>query len=434
MFAGSGTSHAKTAEESPAEEEPAASSAGQGAAAPEPAEGGQGQALEPVASESAPEKAEMKGHEISVLKPLFVRALTKIEPGRNDSNPVWSPSGMFIAFERSIGDKKEIHVGLVDGTVFQTIYHTLSGKSGEKLYFFPGILEDVSYNAGLSWAPREDRFVFMSNGGEGNYDVYLAELGGTVVTRLTNHKEKDGQAHWSPRGNRIVFTSGRTGRGDIYLMNDAGGALTRLTSGGREYLYPQWSPDGKRIALIGGSNENHDIVVIQDITRPRKTMKRLTVWPYDDIRPVWSPDGKKIAFYSNYNMDGDPKVWCIIVLASDGSDPREGSQLAARVVATEVVPDVERGPAWMPDSVRIVFVKDARQEYNPLYVVDSETGAAALIHSDTRMNHDVSCAPDGTIAFRAQVDQWDHIYLMKLPPKGPSSAPGSKNNGSAASQ
>jgi hypothetical protein len=30
------------------------------------------------------------------------------------------------------------------------------------------------------------------------------------------------------------------------------------------------------------------------------------------------------------------------------------------------------------------------------------------------MNHDVVCAADGTIAIRAQVDQWDHIYLVKL--------------------
>ena len=37
----------------------------------------------------------------------------------------------------------------------------------------PGIIEETSYNAGLSWSPDEKRLVFMSNGGSGNYDLYL---------------------------------------------------------------------------------------------------------------------------------------------------------------------------------------------------------------------------------------------------------------------
>jgi Tol biopolymer transport system component len=254
----------------------------------------------------------------------------------------------------------------------------------------------------------------MSNGGEGNYDLYLTELGGKTVTRLTDHKEKDGQAHWSPAGNTIVFTSGRTGKGDIYLIDSATRALTRITRGNREYLYPQWSPDGKRIAMIGGSNENHDIYVITDITKPQESLKALTSWPFDDIRPVWSPDGKKIAFYSNYNAAGDPKLWSILVIAADGSDPAQGDGLAAKTVATEVIPDVERGPAWMPDSARIIYVKDDRHEYNPLYVADARNGTATPVRTETKMNHDVSCSATGAIAFRAQVDQWDQIFVMKL--------------------
>jgi hypothetical protein len=30
------------------------------------------------------------------------------------------------------------------------------------------------------------------------------------------------------------------------------------------------------------------------------------------------------------------------------------------------------------------------------------------------MNHDVACSPDGTIAFRAQVNQWDQIFVAKI--------------------
>jgi Tol biopolymer transport system component len=347
------------------------------------------------------------------IEPAFVRPFTVIESGRNDGNPVWSRSGMFLSFERNVGDRKEIHIALGDDLVFQTVYY-LRAAGGDMKYFFPGVVEDISYNAGISWSPREDRFVFMSNGGEGNYDLYAGDMGGKAVTRLTEHKEKDGQPDWSPSSNMVVFVSGRTGKGDLYLLDVNSRALTRLTQGGKEYLYPQWSPDGKRIAYMHGNNENHDISVISDVNRPAESVKALTAWEHDDLRPVWSPDGKKIAFYSNFNPQGDPRVWSIIVVAADGSDPTAGDGLAARAVAIDVVPDVERGPAWMPDSKRIVYVKNDRQEYHPLYVAYVNDRANKLFKTDTKMNHDVACGPDGTIAFRAQVDQWDQIFLARI--------------------
>jgi Tol biopolymer transport system component len=349
-----------------------------------------------------------------LVEPLFVRPLVKIESGRNDSNPVWSPRGTFIAFERSVGDKKEIHITLRDGTLIQTVYFMLSESGKEMNFFFPGVSEETSYNAGITWSPDEYRFVYMSNGGEGNYDIYVQDLVGGASVRLTNHKEKDGQAHWSPVGDRLVLVSGRTGSGDIYLLDLRTRVLKRLTQGGKTYLFPQWSPDGKRLVMMYGSNENHDILLISDVTKPMESLKMLTTWPNDDLRPIWSPDGEKIAFYSNYNLAGDPKIWSIVVIAADGSDPTDGEGLAAKVVAMDVIADVEVGPAWMPDSSRILFVKNARQEYNPIYIADLKEKTIMPLKTDTKMNHDVTCSVDGMIAFRAQVDQWDQIHVMKL--------------------
>jgi Tol biopolymer transport system component len=348
------------------------------------------------------------------MEPLFVKPLVKIESGRNDSNPVWSPRGAFIAFERSVGDKREIRITLPDGTLIQTVYFVLSDGGKEMKFFFPGVSEETSYNAGITWSPDQCQFVYMSNGGEGNYDIYLQDLGAKAPVRLTDHKEKDGQAHWSPVADRLVLVSGRTGNGDIYLLDLKTRVLTRVTRGGKPYLYPQWSPDGRRLAIMNGSNENHHILMINDMTKPVESQKKLTTWPYDDLRPIWSPDGEKIAFYSNYNPDGDPKIWSIVVIAADGSDPTEGEGLASKVVATDVIPDVEIGPSWMPDSNRIVFVKNYRQDYNPIYIADLKQKTTLLLKTDTKMNHDIACSADGTIAFRAQVDQWDQVFVMKL--------------------
>jgi Tol biopolymer transport system component len=365
-------------------------------------------------ADNLPSAPTRTGEESEQIEPLFVRPLVKIESGRNDSNPVWSPRGAFVAFERSVGDKKEIRITLPDGTPIQTVYFMLSDGNKETKFFFPGVSEEPSYNAGITWSPDQCRFVYMSNGGEGNYDLYLQDLGVNAPNRLTDHKEKDGQADWSPVADRLVFVSGRTGSGDIYLLDLKTRGLTRLTGGGEAYLYPRWSPDGKRLVMMHGSNENHNIFMINDVAKPMESQQRLTTWTYDDLRPVWSPDGKKIAFYSNTNPDGDPRIWSIVVIAADGSDPTEGEGLAAKIVATDVIPDVEMGPSWMPDSSRIVFVKNDRLAYHPIYIADLKQRAIVPLKTDTKMNHDITCSADGTITFRAQVDQWDQVFVMKL--------------------
>ncbi len=381
------------------------------AAAGRPLAAGEG-AAQPGTAEIAPD----------AIEPLDVRPLAGVEPGCNDSNPVWSPDGSLVAFERSRGDGKEIVIARPDGTVTDTVRHEAESAGRERPFLLPDDSGGASFNAGISWSPSGKRFVFMSNGGEGNYDLFRRDLGGGAATRLTDHKEKDGQAHWSPSAdNQVVFVSGRTGEGDVYLVDVSTRQATRLTRGGQAYLYPRWSADGKRIAVTRGSNENHDICLLGGGAGPEgmETEIALTSWTWDDIRPVWSPDGTKIAFYSNYNRAGDPNLWSIVVVASDGTDAREGDGLAARVAAVDVIPDVETGPAWMPDSQGIVYVKNDRQEYNPIYIVDFKHGTELPVKTGTKMNHDVACSPDGLLAFRAQVDQWDHVFLAKLKRKAP---------------
>ncbi|MGD9367687.1 MAG: DPP IV N-terminal domain-containing protein [Desulfobacteraceae bacterium] len=353
-----------------------------------------------------------------VLEPVYTRALTPIQPGHNDSNPLWSPSGNMLAFERSIEDQRKIMIAQRDGTIIKTIYFQTPEEDGDVDFFFPGITESASYNAGMSWSDNGTGLIFMSNGGSGNYDLYLLpHLSHNQPIRLTRHPEKDSHPHWSPITNRLVFVSGRTGKADIFTMNLATRQTRQITRGQKMYHYPRWSPDGSKIAMIYGSNENHDIITIENMAAPMENTKTLTTWPHDDLRPTWSPDGKKIAFYSNYNLEGDPKKWCIIVLAADGPEVPSREILSAGVVAQQVIPDIEQGPAWMPDSRHIVYVKNDEQAFNPIFLVDIEEKTPIAVRTGTRMNHDVTSAGDGTLAFRAQEEQWDHIYIAKIDPE-----------------
>ncbi len=374
------------------------------------------------------------------IQPQYVRPLfAVIENGHNDSSPIWAQGGGLLAFERAEESKREIVIARADGTIVKNVYYQTDEDDLGLGALLPGLGKSVSYNSGLAWSGTGDQFVFMSNAGEGNYDLYLGTLEGNAVQRLTNDPQKDGQPSWSPAGGSVVFVSGRSGGAQLFLMDMASRQTDRISKEGTSYLYPRWSPDGKRIAAISGANENHDIVVFDGLpitqaasatagvhaasnvaatasaSAKSPSERFLTTWAYDDLSPSWSPDGKRIAFYSNYNAEGDPKIWSLLVVDADGSIPTEGEKLIASVVAYNVIPDVSSGPAWLPDSKRIAYVRNDKQDYSPIYVVDVNTRKGARLETGTSINHDLAISSNGIIAFRAQVDQWDQIFLVKLP-------------------
>lgn len=349
-----------------------------------------------------------------LITPLSVEPLVPIESGRNDSNPIWYKDGSKLSFERSKQGKKEILITSVDGVLLRKIYVN-SAADDEFAFLLPGVTDTVSYNAGISWSPDGASYVFMSNGGEGNYDLYLGNNQTKNTVRLTDYVGKDGQAQWSPVAAELVYVSGRSGSGDLFLFDMTTRQSKQLTKATSPFLYPEWSANGKSIAVISGKNENHDIFLLKNFNNKEDSLVQVTDWEADDLRPMWSPDGKKIAFYTNYNEAGDARVWSIAVVDVNVSMPVKASELMKSIVAYNVMPDVERGAAWLPDSSRLAYVKNSKQEYNPIYIADINSRTSSKLLTGTRMNHDVSSSSNGKLAFRAQVEQWDQIYVANLP-------------------
>ena len=336
---------------------------------------------------------------------------------QNEWNPRFSPDGRYLSFERRDGQAQAIFVsdlGPAHGAL-ERVSSLPPRKAANAEDALLGLTpNDDSFNAQLSFFPDSRRFVFVGNAGTGVYRLYAGALGGVAPRAITAESKEDGHPAVSPDGRWLVYVSARAGIGKLVLRDLTTLAERMLTTGDKVDLFPAWSPDSRSIAYTSGDNDNHDVFVIPDVTAEAVVPRQLTTWRYDDLRPIFSPDGAEIAFYSNYSPTNEEKEWAIVTVPADGSGPAKGMALAQRTVATNVVKDPEVGPAWLPWGRAIVYARNLKAEWNPIYAVDVATREEVRLEMRTRMNHDLTCASDGKLAFRAQVASWDDIFVAEL--------------------
>lgn len=188
-------------------------------------------------------------------------------------------------------------------------------------------------------------------GREGNYEVYLADVGRNLVANLTRNPGEDTRPVWSPDGQQIAFYSQRDRRIDVHVMNADGSGLRRLAETGNtgKYLYPAWSPDGEWIAYASSYQRDAGVYLI----RPDGSgLHRLTTFRASLI--VWSPDSRHLALMADCDNNCD-----LYVVDRNGANLR-------RLTRNGVF---DTYPSWSPDSRQLVFMSNRDQSLE-LYTLD----------------------------------------------------------------
>jgi len=154
-----------------------------------------------------------------------------------------SRSGV-LAFVTKRGENDAIHT------------YDIKAKKLLETYQFKSLVSIGS----VSWSPDGRQLVFSSIDKSGYNDLYIFDTESQSLQKLTDDFYDDRDPAWSPKGDKIAFSSDRTpygskGKYNLFLYDLSTGRIDYLTYGDENYYAPVWSHDGSKLAFtsdIGG--------------------------------------------------------------------------------------------------------------------------------------------------------------------------------------
>ena len=193
-----------------------------------------------------------------------------------DANAAWSPDGASIAFNSTRDGDPNIYVMKSDGSDQQRVTRGAGGdvypawgpeneiawcttnRRGDLDIVFnlytPGLtLDALAYfelvasranDCAPDWSSDGRKLVLASDyDGKYDYNIFVQRPGKhQKIRRVTDDPGFDTYPAWSPKGDKIAFTSTRSGNADIYVMNADGTEVTQLTHSAAKDGIPTWSP------------------------------------------------------------------------------------------------------------------------------------------------------------------------------------------------
>lgn len=179
-----------------------------------------------------------------------------------DTEATVSPDGRYIVFTSTrTGDLELWRYELETGDLLQ-LTDELGYDGGA---FFSRDSQKIVWRASRPEGEAADKYRTLLADGmvePGNLDVYVADIDGSNVIRVTNMPGANWAPFFHPDGERVLFSSNHHtldegGRQfDIFIVNLDGTGMRQLTQSGTFDAFPMFSYDGTKIAF--SSNRNLD--------------------------------------------------------------------------------------------------------------------------------------------------------------------------------
>lgn len=240
------------------------------------------------------------------------------------------------------------------------------------------------HNADVERSPSASRPLVFAAIAAGDLEIFVEGGSFGDARQLSDNPGNDMHPDWSPRGDRILYTSTRGGNTDLFEVGVEGGDERRLTTGPEFDGYGAYSPDGTMIAFASAASAGGaQLTVVNAVTL--ETVARAEGFG-EITAPLWSPDGKRLAYARPNDKDGRKSHIVIYDLAS-GVETKVSSG-----------DGVDSSPSWSADATRISFTS-FRDSRSRIYVVGAD-GQGETQLTDTNLQ-DVSpaFANDHLVAF-----------------------------------
>jgi len=230
-----------------------------------------------------------------------------------------------------------------------------------------------------SFSPDFRKIVFTSNRADrDNWDIYIMNVNGSGVTRLTSHVGLDTEPVVSPDGTKIAFATERYGELDIAVMNIDGSNVQQVTSNTQEDIEPAWRPDGQQLAFARVFSPGEKGVFT---INPNGTGVDLVTNPSgEDHDPTYNPAGTQLVITTERPPFDPPFGNTHKIRISDGADLGDLTS-DLRLAAGD--------PFWSKDGQSIAFFKSStRFQRSPqlLYVMNSSGGGKFHIPGEAAVN------------------------------------------------
>lgn len=245
--------------------------------------------------------------------------------------------------------------------------------------------------------------IAFSSRRDGNGEIYLLTRDGE--TNLTNNPAEDIESDLSLDGSKIVFASNREDSYGIYVMEVDGSGLIKLTDDPAGDFSPRWSPDDKLIAF---SRTGSLMVMDADGENVRQVTQAKpgpTAGPCEAgaFLGGWSPDGQQLTFYAASSTRSQGQVCTVDI---------DGSNLT--VVAGEP-PAWHVEPTWSPDGDWIAyrFIEPDTDNYE-IYKVRLDGTSSTNLTDNPAMDLEPDWSPDGEwIVFGSYRTGDCDLYMMR---------------------
>jgi hypothetical protein len=229
-----------------------------------------------------------------------------------DITPSWSADGRRIAFASDRSGSVEIYLMNADGS---------------------GVVQ-VTHDGAYADDPRftaDGRFVVYESKIGGNWEIRRVGVDGSGEVDLTHNRAIDRSPATSPNGRLVAFSSNRGKTGThIWVINIEGKALRRVTKAKGSQTDPAWAPVGGRLAYVAGALGAG--TSIWTVLANGKGARQLTAQrERTEINPSWSPNAHSIVYQDcpPGNLNG-----CTLSVQALGGSPIDISNLRAPFLDT----------------------------------------------------------------------------------------------------